>query len=145
MGAYYLAIDIGASSGRHILAHMSRGKLVLEEIHRFPNGMTEKDGEKCWDFEALFEEIKTGLKKCGELGKIPVSVGIDTWGVDFVLLDEENKVIGNTVGYRDDRTNGMDEEVYRIIPEEELYARTGIQKATFNTVYQLMEIGRAHV
>lgn len=144
MGAYYLAIDIGASSGRHILAHMSRGKLVLEEIHRFPNGMTEKDGEKCWDFEALFEEIKTGLKKCGELGKIPVSVGIDTWGVDFVLLDEENKVIGNTVGYRDDRTNGMDEEVYRIIPEEELYARTGIQKAIFNTVYQLMAVKKNH-
>ena len=108
MGAYYLAIDIGASSGRHILAHLEDGRLILEEVHRFPNGMQEKDGELCWDFEALFREIKTGLKKCKEIGKIPVSVGIDTWGVDFVLLDEKDKVLGNTVGYRDSRNIGMD-------------------------------------
>lgn len=144
MGAYYLAIDIGASSGRHILAHMEEGRLVLEEMHRFPNGMQEKDGELCWDFEALFREIKTGLKKCKEAGKIPVSVGVDTWGVDFVLLDEKDQVLGNTVGYRDMRTNGMDDEVYKIIPEDELYARTGIQKAIFNTVYQLMAVKQKH-
>lgn len=144
MGAYYLAIDIGASSGRHILAHMEDGKLVLEEVHRFPNGMSDKDGELCWDFEALFREIKAGLKKCKEIGKIPASVGIDTWGVDFVLLDENDRVLGNTVGYRDDRTNGMDDEVYKLIPEEELYARTGIQKAIFNTIYQLMAVKQKH-
>lgn len=144
MGAYYLAIDIGASSGRHILSHMEDGKLILEEIHRFPNGLSEKDGEMCWDYEALFEEIKTGLKKCKEIGKIPVSVGIDTWGVDFVLLDENDKVLGNTVGYRDDRTQGMDEEVYKIIPHEQLYLRTGIQKAIFNTIYQLMAVKKDH-
>ena len=144
MGAYYLAIDIGASSGRHILCHMEDGKLVLEEMHRFYNGMSEKDGEMCWDFDALFKEIKAGLKKCNDAGKAPVSVGVDTWGVDFVLLDENDKVLGNTVGYRDDRTTGMDEEVYQIIPEEELYARTGIQKAIYNTIYQLMAVKTKH-
>ncbi len=144
MGEYYLAVDIGASSGRHILAHMENGKLQLEEVHRFYNGMSEKDGELCWDFEALFKEIKTGLKKCKEIGKIPVSIGVDTWGVDFVLLDENDQVLGNTVGYRDDRNQGMDEEVYKIIPEKELYARTGIQKAIFNTIYQLMAVKTKH-
>ena len=88
MGAYYLAVDIGASSGRHILAHLENGKLQLEEVHRFYNGMSEKDGELCWDFVTLFKEIKAGLKKCKELNKIPVSIGIDTWGVDYALLDE---------------------------------------------------------
>lgn len=144
MGTYYLAIDIGASSGRHILAHMEDGRLVLEEVHRFPNGMSEKNGEMCWDFQALFGEIKTGLKKCKDLGKIPVSVGIDTWGVDFVLLDEQDKVLGNTVGYRDDRNEGMDEEVYKYIPEDELYAQTGIQKAIYNTIFQLMAVKTGH-
>ena len=144
MGAYYLAVDIGASSGRHILAHMENGKLQLEEVHRFYNGMSEKDGELCWDFDALFKEIKTGLKKCKEMGKIPATVGVDTWGVDFVLLDENDQVMGNTVGYRDDRNQGMDEEVYKIIPEKELYARTGIQKAIFNTIYQLMAVKTKH-
>ena len=144
MGAYYLAVDIGASSGRHILAHLENGKLQLEEVHRFYNGMSEKDGELCWDFVTLFKEIKAGLKKCKEIGKIPVSIGIDTWGVDFVLLDENDQVLGNTVGYRDDRTQGMDEEVYKIIPEDELYARTGIQKAIFNTIYQLMAVKKGH-
>ena len=140
MNPYYLAIDIGASSGRHILAHLEDGKMVLEEVHRFPNGMVEKDGENTWDVDELFTQIKLGMKKCAELGKIPVSVGVDTWGVDFVLLDENNNRIGNVVAYRDGRTKGMDEEVYKIISEEELYARTGIQKAIFNTIYQLMAL-----
>ncbi len=140
MAEYYLGIDIGASSGRHILAHMENGKMVLEEIHRFPNGMSKKDGELCWDTQTLFKEIKTGMKKCAEIGKIPVSVGIDTWAVDFVLLDENDKVIGSTVGYRDGRTNGMDEKVYELIPQKELYNRTGIQKQIFNTIYQLMAL-----
>lgn len=140
MNQYYLAIDIGASSGRHILAHLEDGGMVLEEVHRFPNGMVEKDGELVWDVDRLFEEIKTGMKKCKEQGKVPVSVGIDTWGVDFVLLDGENRRIGNAVAYRDGRTKGMDEEVYKVIPEEELYERTGIQKQLFNTIYQLMAV-----
>lgn len=140
MSQYYLAIDIGASSGRHILAHMEEGKMILEEIHRFPNGMIEQNGELVWDVDGLFAEIKAGMKKCKEQGKIPVSVGIDTWGVDFVLLDKEGNRIGNAVAYRDGRTKGMDEEVYKIISEDDLYARTGIQKQMFNTIYQLMAL-----
>ena len=140
MKQYYLAIDIGASSGRHILGHMEDGKMILEEIYRFPNGMKEKDGHKCWDTEALFSAIIEGMKKCKEAGKIPVSMGIDTWAVDFVLLDKEDRMIGNAVGYRDSRTAGMDEKVYEIIPEEKLYERTGIQKQIFNTIYQLMAV-----
>ena len=140
MEQYYLAIDIGASSGRHILGHLKEGRMVLEEVYRFPNGMVEEDGELVWDVDRLFEEIKTGMKKCKEIGKIPVSAGIDTWGVDFVLLDEKDQRIGNAAAYRDGRTKGMDEEVYKIIPEKELYARTGIQKQSFNTIYQLMAL-----
>lgn len=138
MTNYYLAIDIGASSGRHILSHMENGKIVLEEIHRFENGMKIKDGNRCWDTEHLFSEIKAGIKKCKELDKIPVSMGIDTWAVDYVLLDKQDKVLGRTYGYRDSRTTGMDEAVYQIIPEKDLYGRTGIQKQIFNTIFQLM-------
>lgn len=137
MANYYLAVDIGASGGRHILGSVEGGKIVLEEIYRFENGMVKKDGHRCWDTKRLFREIKVGIRKCKEAGKIPVSMGIDTWAVDYVLLDENDEVLGNTYGYRDHRMNGMDEEVYRIIPEKELYARTGIQKQIFNTIYQL--------
>lgn len=144
MANYYLAVDIGASSGRHILGHLENGRMVLEEVHRFENGLTEKDGELCWNLEKLFEEIKAGMKKCAALGKIPVSMGIDTWAVDFVLLDENDQVIGNTVGYRDGRTAGMDEKVYEIIPEEQLYGRNGIQKQIFNTIYQLEAVKQKH-
>lgn len=144
MYKYYLAIDIGASSGRHILAHTEDGKMVLEEMYRFWNGMKEKDGELCWDVDQLFDEIVTGMKKCAEAGKIPVSMGIDTWAVDYVLLDEKDQKLGNSVGYRDGRTKGADEMVYEIIPEKELYARTGIQKQIFNTIYQLMAVKRDH-
>lgn len=144
MQTYYLAVDIGASSGRHILGHLENGKMILEEVYRFPNEMQEKDGELCWDVDRLFSEIKTGMKKCREAGKTPESMGIDTWGVDYVLLDGENRRIGNAVGYRDGRTKGADEAVYKIIPERELYGRTGIQKQIFNTVYQLMALKRLH-
>ena len=135
---YYLAIDIGASGGRHILGYLQDGKLQTEEIYRFSNQMKETDGFLCWDTESLFEQILIGMKKCGEIGKIPVSVGIDTWAVDFVLLDKEGKKVGPAVAYRDKRTEGMDEAVYAKISEEELYERTGIQKQIFNTIYQLM-------
>lgn len=144
MGKYYLAVDIGASSGRHMLASMVDGKMQLEEVYRFWNGMDDKNGTLCWDTHRLFEEIKNGLKKCKELGKIPVSMGVDTWGVDYVLLDKDDKVLGDTVGYRDSRTNGMDEKVYETISLEDLYARTGIQKAIFNTIYQLMAVKQSH-
>ena len=140
MGKYYLAIDIGASSGRHIIAEIVDGKIVLEEVYRFWNGMDDVEGSLCWDVDRLFREIVTGLKKCKEIGKIPSYMGIDTWGVDYVLLDKDDKILGKTYGYRDSRNNGMDEKVYEIIPVKELYQRTGIQKAIFNTIYQLMAV-----
>lgn len=140
MKNYYLAIDIGASSGRHILAWMEDEKIHLEEIYRFENGMISRDGQLCWDLQRLFQEILKGLIKCKQLGKIPLSVGIDTWAVDFVLLDKNNEIIGNPIGYRDNRTMGMDLKVYEKIKENALYARTGIQKQIFNTIYQLMAV-----
>ena len=140
MTTYYLAVDIGASSGRHMLGSIEDGKIQLEEIYRFPNGMQSRDGCLCWDVEALFYEIKEGLKRCKELGKIPGFMGIDTWGVDYVLLDGNDQILGKTYGYRDSRTNGMDAKVYEKISLEDLYARTGIQKQMFNTIYQLMAV-----
>lgn len=140
MQNYYLAVDIGASSGRHMLACMQDGKMQLEEVYRFENGMKHAEGKLLWDTKHLFTEIVNGMRRCAELGKIPVSMSIDTWAVDYVLLDENDEVLGDTYGYRDSRTNGMDEKVYEIIPESELYGQTGIQKQIFNTIYQLMAV-----
>lgn len=144
MERYYLAVDIGASSGRHILGTIRDGMITLEEIYRFDNGMKSIDGQKCWDVENLFLHIREGMKMCKTLGKIPESMGIDTWGVDFVLLDSQDQMLGDAVGYRDDRTKGMDKEVYKIISQEDLYGHTGIQKQIFNTVYQFMALKQQH-
>lgn len=140
MGNYYLAVDIGASSGRHILAWTEEGRIRMEEVWRFSNQMDNQDGTLCWNVERLFTEIKNGLKKCKETGRIPSFMGIDTWGVDFVLLDKDDNILGNPAGYRDSRTEGMDTKVYERISPEQLYGRTGIQKQIFNTVYQLMAV-----
>lgn len=134
---YYLAIDIGASSGRHILGYIENGKLVLEEIYRFKNG-AEKVGDKLvWNDKALFASIVEGIKKCKEIGKIPCSIGIDTWGVDYALLDKDDNLIGEVYSYRDDRTQEVIDKVHSIVSEKELYLRTGIKKQVFNTIYQL--------
>jgi len=140
---YYLAIDIGASSGRHMLCCVKNSKIEYEEIHRFPNGVVDRNGTLCWDLDALYAEILAGIGRCAEIGKIPISVGIDTWGVDFVLLGESDNLIGDTVAYRDSRTMGMDEEVFKLIPEAELYSRTGVPKMIYNTIYQLMAAKKA--
>ena len=138
---YYLAVDIGASSGRLILAHMENGKIVTEEVHRFPNGMVkEADNHDHWDIDRLLKEILTGMKKCHESGRDPSFMGIDTWAVDFVLLNRDGRKVMDPLAYRDHGTEGMDEIVCRKISEKELYQRTGIQKAIFNTIYQLMEL-----
>lgn len=137
---YYLAIDIGASSGRHILGYIEHGKIKLEEIYRFENGIKKVGNEYCWNINQLFQDIKTGIKKCKEIGKIPKTIGIDTWAVDFVLLDENDDILGNTVAYRDDRTEGMMEEAFKIIPQDMMYLYTGIQFQRFNSVYQLLAI-----
>ncbi|MBD7911305.1 rhamnulokinase [Clostridium cibarium] len=137
---YYLAIDIGASSGRHILGSVEDGKIKLEEIYRFENGISKIENEYCWDIKKLFKEIKTGIKKCKDIGKVPKSMGIDTWAVDFVLLDEKDDILGNAVSYRDDRTEGIMEEAFKVIPKDMMYLYTGIQFQRFNTVYQLLSI-----
>ena len=135
---YYLAIDIGASGGRHILGWHEAGRLHTEEVYRFDNGMVEKNGSLCWDYDALYAEIMKGLNVCKDANKVPYSLAIDTWGVDFVLLDESGKVLGDTIAYRDSRTNGMDKAVFRLISQEDLYSSTGIANNIFNTIFQLM-------
>ena len=122
----YLAVDIGASSGRHILGWVEEGRLCLEEIYRFENTLIRKNGRLCWDMERLAGEVLRGLERCRELGKIPSTMGIDTWAVDYVLLDEGGQPLGDTVAYRDSRTQGMDKLVEQRIPFQELYRRTDV-------------------
>lgn len=134
---YYLAIDIGASSGRHILAHLGNEKLVLEEIYRFENNLVADENALVWDIDSLLAEVICGIKKCKKIGKIPKSIAIDTWGVDYVLLDENKKEIKPCYCYRDNRTSNVIDEVESLVSSAELYAKTGIQKQNFNTIYQL--------
>lgn len=141
---YYLAIDIGASSGRHILGHVEEGRMVLEEMYRFDTQQVHKNGHDCWDLDGLRRNILEGLRRCKTAGKIPATMGIDTWAVDFVLLDSRGRLVSDAVAYRDKRTARMDEAVNRAISPEKLYQRTGIQKQNFNTVYQLMALKREH-
>lgn len=145
MSKYYLAFDLGASSGRAIIGELSEGKMSLEEVHRFLNGPIERDGSLFWDFEATCAEIKTGLKKALEKtgGKIE-SIGIDTWGVDYILLKKNGKAARNPYHYRDSRTDGIPEEIFSIIPEAEIYSKTGIQLMQLNTIYQLYAHKKAH-
>lgn len=138
--SYYLAIDIGASGGRHILGHIEEGKLVTEEIYRFTNSAINHEGHLVWDIDLLLENVLLGLIQCKKKGRIPVAVGIDTWGVDFVLLDAVGNRIGEVFSYRDNRTDGMEEAVNEIISFKTLYQKTGIQKQPFNTIYQLMSL-----
>ena len=102
MSNYFLAVDIGASSGRHILGWIEKGKLCLEEVYRFPNGTSLKNGHQCWDHEGLFESIVAGMKRCAEIGKIPSYMGIDTWGVDYGLLDQDGKPVISTLPITED-------------------------------------------
>ncbi|MBO6215239.1 MAG: rhamnulokinase, partial [Lachnospiraceae bacterium] len=137
MNRFYLSIDIGASSGRHIVSWRENGRIRMKEVYRFDNRLRKEKGHLCWDLDYLFEEILKGMRETAQSGMVPVSVAIDTWGVDYVLLDEAGEIIGDTYAYRDDRTKGVSDYVYERISEEKLYERTGIQKAMFNTVYQL--------
>lgn len=134
---FFLAIDIGASSGRHILGYIDNGKLCLEEIYRFKNGAENKNGKTVWNHDSLFDSILEGLKKCKELNKIPCSIGIDTWGVDYALLDENDQLIDEIYAYRDERTQKVIDEVHSIISEKDAYSISGIQKEVFNSIYQL--------
>lgn len=135
--SYCLAIDIGASSGRHIIGEYVNGNIETTEVYRFDNGFKNDNGVLVWDIDSLFKSVLEGIKKCAEIGKIPKTVAIDTWGVDYVLLDKDKKEILPAVSYRDNRTTGIPEEVDKFISREELYAITGIQRQNYNTLYQL--------
>ncbi len=141
---YYLAIDIGASSGRHVLGHVENGTIVLEEVHRFDNIQQRLRGHDCWDIDMLWKNVLAGIERCRELGKIPVSLGIDTWGVDFVLLDGEGKRVGDAVAYRDERTRSVVDAVLQKVDPSLLYEKTGIQHQEFNTIYQLAALAQEH-
>lgn len=133
---YYLAIDIGASSGRHIVGYLENGEIKTCEVYRFPNGMDNLDGSLVWNTERLFSEIKRGIKAAHEkFGKIE-SLSIDTWGVDYVLLSEDTEIFP-VYAYRDARMDKVIDKVHEIAPYEMLYERCGISFEKFNTVYQL--------
>lgn len=134
---YYLGIDIGASSGRHILGSLQDHKLVLEEVYRFKNGIHKENGHWVWDMERLEDEIIQGLQAAKEIGKAPRSISIDTWGVDYVLLDKDGHPCAPAYAYRDDRSIAGVEAVDQKISREDLYAKNGIQYQPFNTIYQL--------
>ncbi|SEQ29074.1 rhamnulokinase [Basfia succiniciproducens] len=133
------AVDLGASSGRVMLASYSteNHKISLEEIHRFKNQFVSQNGHDCWDLAYLENEIVNGLRKISNSGRTLHSIGIDTWGVDYVLLDQNGEVVGPTYAYRDHRTDGVMQKVQAELGKEVIYRKTGIQFLTFNTLYQL--------
>ena len=132
-----LAIDLGASSGRGIVGSFDGQKLSLRENHRFSNDPVTVNGRLCWDILRIFHEIKQSITKTVLDGDNVSTIGIDTWGVDYALLDKYGRMLANPVHYRDTRTDGVQERMSRIIPAEELYSVAGIQTLNFNTVYQL--------
>ena len=140
----YLAVDIGASSGRHILGWVEDGRIRLEEVYRFPNLQKVVGGHDCWDIEALWGHILAGLKACRERGRTPDFMGIDTWAVDFVLVDGAGRRVSDAVSYRDARTDALRAEAEKLLPFAWLYERTGIQYQPFNTIYQLLALRREH-
>ncbi len=137
MQTYYLAVDIGASSGRHIISWQENGQMIMKEVYRFQNLPDESEGHMIWNLSRLMAEVVNGMKACKEAGYIPTTIGIDTWAVDYVLLDEKEKPILPFYCYRDSRGNEGAALVHEIIPFEKLYEHTGIQYQPFNTVYQM--------
>ncbi len=137
----FLAFDLGASSGRAILGTLDNGKLSLTEVHRFTNQMQFFNGHYYWNIFSLFNELKTGLQKCiRDHGIQPQSVGVDTWGVDFVHLDETGMILSLPFAYRDSRTDTAMEDLFKIVPKEEVYQQTGIQFMQFNSLFQLFSM-----
>lgn len=134
---YVLAFDLGASSGRAMLGRIVEGKIELEELHRFSNDPVQAGGRLYWDVLRLLHELKQGLLKAKHRGIELDSIGIDTWGVDFGLLDDQGELIGNPFHYRDPHTNGAMERLFAKIPAEEVFSRTGIQFMSLNTLFQL--------
>ena len=135
---YYLAIDIGASSGRHIIGWKENGELETREVYRFPNGVIKEGGHLIWDIEALFENVIGGIRVAFSLYPEIESLSIDTWGVDYVLLDGDKEILP-VYAYRDGRTEAVIPKVHKIISFEELYGRVGCQFQPFNSIYQLYD------
>lgn len=133
----FLAFDLGATSGRAIIGTVENDKLTSEEVYRFPNAVKEIDGKYYWDINSLFDHFKAALKKVAGMGVKIESIGIDTWGVDFGHIGKDGGIIGMPRAYRDPYTDGIPEEVFEIIPREELYSVTGVQIMNFNTIFQL--------
>ena len=138
-GKRILAFDFGASSGRAILGTFNGETISMQEIHRFSNDPVNIRGSLHWDILRLFFEIKQGITKAIHAGGFD-AIGIDTWGVDFGLVDKEGRLLGNPLHYRDQHTVGVLEETYKTVPREELYARTGTQLLRFNTLFQLASL-----
>ena len=135
---YCLAVDIGASSGRHILGWLDEGQIMTREVYRFPNGVESRDGHLVWDMEALLTHVVTGIREAFAVCPKIESMSIDTWGVDYVLMEGDQE-LWPCYAYRDSRTQRSIPEAHKIIPFSELYSRTGIQFQPFNTIYQLYE------
>jgi sugar (pentulose or hexulose) kinase len=141
MAKHYIAVDLGASSGRTMVGSVQDGKLSLQEMNRFWNGATEIGGTLYWDFVHIFRHIQEGISLAkSTFGDGLVSLGIDTWGVDFGLLGPQGQLLENPVNYRDSRTTGMMDEVFARVPRAEVFADTGIQFMEINTLYQLMAL-----
>ena len=137
----FLAFDLGAASGRAVRGRFDGERLVLEEVHRFPNGPVRVPDGLHWDILRLYSELKHGLAKAaGERGAELVSLGLDTWGVSFALLDKQGALLGNPYHYRDARTDGMLEQAFGRVPKEEIFEQTGIQFLQINTLYQLLSM-----
>jgi rhamnulokinase len=137
----YIAVDLGAGSGRVFLCGLAKDEFLLEEIHRFHYPPIESKGHLRWDFSAIFEEIKIGLRGAGERAKILnrdiYSIGIDSWGVDYGLIDDKGELLENPVCYRDSRTQNAMREVFAKVSREKIFQKTGIQFLVFNTLFQL--------
>ena len=140
MSKVYLAADFGGGSGRVIAGWLDGGRLIMEEVHRFPNRQVRLGKHVYWDFPALFADMKEGLKKAAAKGYEVESIGVDTWGVDFGLIDRDGNLLGNPVCYRDARTAGVPEKVAKILNPTDHYATTGIQVMEINTLAQLYSL-----
>ncbi len=143
--ANYIAVDLGAESGRVMLGRIADGRLTLEQVHRFGNGPVEQQGTLRWDFQKLLSEIKTGIGKAAKAadGKV-AGIGVDTWGVDFGLLGADGKLLEAPYHYRDSRTNGMMDKAFAIMPKRRVYENTGIQFMQLNSLYQLLAMRLAN-
>ncbi len=141
----YIAVDLGAESGRVMIGSVSAQKLILEEIHRFGNGPIEEDGALKWDFEKLMREIKVGISKSAKAARTQVwGIGVDSWGVDFGLLDGDGELVENPYHYRDSQTNGMQDKAFELMPKRDIYDNSGVQFMQLNSLYQLLAMRLAN-